>query len=146
MRQSVLVRVNPNEASDTRKAMIRMSHISESIRDLLVRQGIANAKPVGAGKVRGIGAGLREGADRPATARPEGGRREPMGMGKKAGAEAPAVNREVGNRHRSDSGHMGNSVFRGFVVHTNHNVSTMPTRQGAIRRTPSLVCIEGGKR
>lgn len=138
-----------------------MEPISYSLRDVLVRQGIANG--LGAtGDVRGMkgrgaasdGARSQVKADaaggvqphRPIGPHAGGGKRDQSGMGKSAGAEAPAVNREVGNRHRMNGGHMRNTAIRDFVVHTNHNVSTMPTRQGAIRRTPSLVCIEGGKR
>ena len=136
-----------------------MSHISESIRDLLVRQGIANG--LGAtGVVRerkvpalstmassgGVKADAAGGMHRPIGPHTGGGKRDQSGMGEKAGAtKAPAVNREVGNRHRSDSGHMGNTAFRGFVVHTNRDMSRMPMRKRATQ-TPFLICIEGGKR
>lgn len=88
-----------------------MEPISYSLRDVLVRQGIANAKPVGAGKVRGIGAGLREGADRPATVQPEGGYREPMGI--KAG-ERGALHPEL--RQGEETADLNSGKDRGNVT------------------------------
>lgn len=62
-----------------------MEPISYSLRDVLVRQGIANGKPVGAGKVRGRkGAGVSYGSDDPqVSADREVERRMGMSMGKR---------------------------------------------------------------
>ena len=77
-----------------------MKPISHSLRDVLVRQGIANAKTVGAGKVRGnkspalstmassggVAADAREGGqERPPIGHRHGGETGPMGMRKSPG-------------------------------------------------------------
>ena len=69
-----------------------MKPISHSLRDVLVRQGIANAKPVGAGKVRGMDAGLPKGerTDPLTDAAHREGPRIRSGMGKTGAAKAPA--------------------------------------------------------
>ena len=68
-----------------------MRHISETVYGMLMSQAIANAKPVGAGKVRGIGDGerSRESALSHQLAQPGGSNRANR-MGKTGAAKAPA--------------------------------------------------------
>jgi len=120
-----------------------MKRISGEIYGLLMRQG-TSAKTVGAVDARGIDAGEREtGAAHPAIGRRPGGETGPMGMGLKGTptAKASASFQEV--RHtRIGQVRRGGLVLRVF---TNPNMSGMPMRQGAVQRTPSLMCIAGGK-
>lgn len=111
-----------------------MEHISNSIHETLVAQGIANGR-AGTRASGGIGAGDQSGGtDRLLTAQPEGGRREPMGMGKNAGAEAPAVNR--GGHAR-----FGRSRSPVLEVHTNPNMPNTSMRKRA-KTTPFLMVVK----
>lgn len=137
-----------------------MKPISHSLRDVLVRQGIANAKPVGAGKVRGMkGPGaasdgarggvaadaLQGGTEHPPIGRP-GGARQPMaisGKGRGPLKPAPVSDSWKKRQHGSDGGtrHAIHATLRLIV---NPNMSGMPMRKGAVK-TPFLICIEGGR-
>ena len=101
-----------------RKATSDMRQIRSALTDVLVGQGIANAKPVGAGKVRGIGDGerSRESALSHQPAMREGDPL-PMGMGKRTPAEPAPVHREV--KHNQPGGSWASFAY---VVHTNHAV------------------------
>jgi hypothetical protein len=95
-----------------------MRHITEGVYGLVMSRGIANAKSVGAGKVRGmkgpgaasdgalggVAADAREGGqERPPIGR-LGGARQPMGMepGKGRGPLEPAPVQQGGRQHRGD--------------------------------------------
>lgn len=125
-----------------------MTHISEALYELLMRDGL-RTKPPASGRVRGM-KGTRRSHDGAAgrvmanaagePQRPTaGGGNLPMRIpGKGRGAvKAPPVVR--GKRQRP--------VGKGEPLLTlvADNAGVMPTRQGAIRRTPSLLCIIGGK-
>lgn len=123
-----------------------MKPISHSLRDVLVRQGIANAKPVGAGKVRGkvartVGAGAAGiGADdqgeepgRPLAGMRKGGERTPMGMGKTGAAKAPASFTGGGQAR------FGESRSPVLQVHVNPNVPTSTRKR--TQQVPFLVVV-----
>jgi hypothetical protein len=135
-----------------------MKPISHSLRDVLVRQGIANAKPVGAGKVRGmkgpgaasdgalggVAADAREGGqERPPIGR-LGGARQPMGMepGKGRGPQPAPVYRGKRQPEMERGAPVTSDGYLRLIV--NPNMSGMPMRKRAMQ-TPFLICIEGGK-
>lgn len=141
MRQSVLVRVNPNRDGRRRKA-IDMKLISGDIYGLLVSQGIANGRSA-IRDVRGIGAGLpvRDQTD-PLTARP-GEDQEPMGIsGKGRGAKAPPVRQEVGKHNAKEpSSARGGPVL--FLVVSNKDVRRQnPTSIAPLGLRTSLVLVK----
>ena len=135
-----------------------MRQISEGIYGLLVSQGLANAKPVGAGKVRGIkGPGaasdgarggveadaLQGGTEHPPIGRP-GGARQPMGISGKGREANPAPVVDMQKRHTVQE--RGTTVSENLALRliVNPNMSGMPMRKGAVK-TPFLICIEGGR-
>jgi len=119
-----------------------MKRISGDIYGLLMRQG-TSAKTVGAVEAQANDARERtEAAHLASGRRPQGGKTGPMEMGKRTPTEAGASFQEVGTRHTDRE----NPIRNAFRVLVNPNAGDIPTRQGARRRTPSLVCIEGGRR
>lgn len=109
-----------------------MRTISDSVYELLMIQGLAN-RPVGAGKVRGIGAGLREGADRPATAQPDR-RREPMGI--KTGERTTALHPEL--RQREEAADLNSGKGPGVNAPAKFTVLTCkaPNAHGRRKKAP----------
>jgi hypothetical protein len=74
--------------------------MGETVKDMLVRQGLANAKPVGAGRVRGMkgpGAASDGAHGGVAADDPEGGRSHPP-IGRPGGARQPMGNSGKGPR------------------------------------------------
>jgi hypothetical protein len=129
MRQSVLVRVNPNEVGNRRKVREMMEPVSSAIYETLMRQAIAN----GRGRTRTpqeFDAGER--IAHPAIGHRHGGETGPTGMGleKDAGQGPRQFNREEMRQSRPE----GETVGFNYVVHTNHAVPTS-TRKTARRRT-----------
>src|SRR5690554_2963899 len=122
-----------------------MTPISETLRDLLVRQGIAQERTA-IRQAQGIGAGLpwREKTD-PLTARP-GEDGEPMGMRKGRGAvKAPPVDQEVGSvSTRKPSPANGRPVPH-IVVDNSRNWRTQAPRVAPLGVRQFLV-LEGGRR
>jgi hypothetical protein len=132
-----------------------MKPISYSLKDVLVRQGIANAQPVGAGRVRGMkgpGAasdGARGGvvADAAGGVGPHrptaGGGNQPMGISReKDGAAKPRqFNREVG-KHVSQEPSMARShpVPR-IVVDNSRNWRTQAPRVAPLGVRQFLVLV-----
>ena len=120
-----------------------MRHISETVYGMLMRQAIANAQPVGAGKVRGIGDGERS-RERALNHQPtgEGGELRSMGM-KRTPAEPAPVNR--GKRQTQP---VRKSAGFDYVVHLNHAADNMPARKTTKRNTSVafLTCMDGGRK
>lgn len=126
-----------------------MTHISEALLELLMRDGITReglAGPV----ARGIDAGLPGAQTDPLTAQPTGGEdREPMGILVKGTPTEIGAKFTGGGRHRF--GQAEGAIV--LEVHTNPNLSNMPKhglahapRVAPLGASPCLRIIEGGKR
>jgi hypothetical protein len=130
-----------------------MRQISEGIYGLLVSQGLANAKPVGAGRVRGIDAGERsDNAAHPAIGRRPGGQTGPIGNSGKGRGPKPAPVQHREKRHTCLE--RGTTVNRTDALRliVNPNMTGMAMRQTtqtprafAPRGVVSLMVIDGGK-
>lgn len=135
-----------------------MRHIKKGAYELVMSRGIANAEPVGAGKVRGmkgpgaasdgalggVAADAREGGqERPPIGR-LGGARQPMGMepGKGRGPQPAPVYRGKRQPEMERGAPVTSDGYLRLIV--NPNMSGMPMRKRAMQ-TPFLICIEGGK-
>lgn len=117
-----------------------MVPVSEALKELLCRQGMS-AGSGGTGRANGLASAPKSGEEGQTSKRsPTAGREtRPMGMGKRTPAEPAPVNR--GKRQQTVGGYNEEP----FIWLIADNVDVVPTRQDAIRRTSSLVCIDGGR-
>lgn len=125
---------------------MEMRHVSDSLYDLLMSQGLTNTRPASLG-VRGIGDGDRSSAKSAISHQPAvvGGDHQPMGMGleKDADRQRPAPVHKQNSWQRHQPGEAGSFAFE---VHMNPNAHTMQARKTARDSATFLTCIIGGKR
>lgn len=116
-----------------------MEPISYSVKDVLVRQGIANGM-AGRPRLRGIGAGLPTGrTDRPATAQAKGEDASRSGMGKGTPAETGASQQEVGKRQQ-----VARTKGEPFPGNVADFVAIATSKWRIVRTRPLLMIMDGG--
>lgn len=120
-----------------------MRHMGETVKEMLVRQGIEAGRAGNTGR-HGIDAGERDQtAAHPAIGRRPGGQTGPMGIsGKGREADpAPVVDKRK-HPHRPMRGAQIVGTTLRLII--NPNMSGMPMTKRA-KQTPFLICIEGGR-
>ncbi len=125
-----------------------MTPISETLHELLVRQGIAQERTA-IRQAQGMDAGAPEGKAHPLAARP-GEDREPMGMGKTRATKARASFQEVGEivsqEPSSNRDCMVRPVLHVIVDNSRCKPIHTPTRVAPRGIGFHLVLIEGGRK